>query len=161
MSVGSSYSTVKNALFTLLTARSGLAGVAISSQEPIQATDVTGSGGLRDAIWLVDATGTYDDQLFRGQPLSFSETYGLVVAIQSVRESTAGTQLAVDTRVDEMLYEILDQIATDATLGIHTFNYLYALPASLRRITGIMKTGVGHGSRCELTVEVRCRHTFT
>ncbi len=160
MSVGSSYSTIKNQLFTLLAQRSGLNGVAISPQEPIQATDITGTAGLKDAIWFVAADGDYSDQLFKGSPLSFDESYGLVVAIQSIRDTTTGTQLSVDQRVDEMLYEVLDCIATDATLGVHSFSYLVVLPASFKRIVGVMPTGVGHGARCDLTVEVHCRHTF-
>lgn len=159
MSVGSSYATVKNALATLLAARTGLAGVAVSSQAPVQESDVTSSTGAFDAIWIDDTEGEYSDECFRALPLAFDETYGLKVVIQSIKPTTAGTQYAADLRVDEMLYEVLAQIANDATLGVHSFNYLYALPTAFRRITGFMPTGAGHGSRCELTVEVKCRHT--
>lgn len=160
MSVGSSYATVKNALATLLAARTGLNGVAVSSQAPLQASDLTGSGGAKDSIWIDDTEGEYSDECFRALPLAFDETYGLKVVIQSLKDSDAGTQYQADLRVDQMLYEVLAQIANDATLGVHSFNYLYVLPSAFRRVTGFLPTGAGHGSRCELTVEVKCRHTF-
>lgn len=161
MTVGSSYATVKNAYYTLLKARSGLAGVAVSPQAPIQPTDITGSTGALDAVWIDDADGGYSDDCFKAIPLQFDETYGLKVIAQSLQPQNTGTQYAADLRVDQLLYEVLAPIAADATLGVHSFNYLYVLPSAFKRITGFLPTGAGHGSRCELTVEVKCRHTFT
>lgn len=161
MSVGSSYATTRNALFTLLAARNGLAGVVVSSQPPIQASDIVSSTGASDAIWIDDAEGDYSDDCFKALPLQFDETYGLKIVIQSLKPSDDGTQYQADLRVDQMLYEVLDQIAGDATLGVHSFNYLYVLPSAFKRVTGFLPSGAGHGSRCELTVEVKCRHNFT
>lgn len=161
MSVGSSYAAVKNALVTLLQARTGLANVKVSSQEPLNATDLTGSDGTQDAIWIADTDGTYDDQCFRALPLAFDETYGLKIAVQALRATTVGTQVAADLRVDQLLYEVLQTVATDPTLGLGTtFNYLFALPSTFQRHGGFLPTGGGHGSRCDLTIEVQCRHTF-
>lgn len=160
MTVGSSYGTVKDTLTTLLQARAGLANVQVASQEPVVPSDLS-KAGYFDAIWVADSDGDYSDECFRALPLAFDETYGLTVMLQSIRATTAGTQNVADIRVDEMLYEVLDTIATSPTLGLGaTFNYLFALPAGFRRVTGFMATGAGHGARCELTVEVKCRHTF-
>ncbi len=161
MTVGSSYSTVKQALTDAFLTRQGLVNVSISTQAPLNPSDLSGQDGSLDAIWTAGTEGEYSDQCFRALPLAFDETYGLTLIIQSLRDTTAGTQIAADTRVDEMLYEVAATIADDPTLGLgDSFNYIFVLPASFKRITGFLPTGKGHGSRCELTVEVQCRHTF-
>lgn len=174
MSVGSSYAAVKTALQTLLDARSGLDNVSVLSQAPLKPSELAGADGTSDAIWLGDTTGEYSDECFRALPLAFDETYDLTISIQSLKPTSAGSQVAADLRVDQMLYEVLAQIAGDPSIGNsppggtpvtgaitpNTFNYLDALPSGFRRIVGFLPTGAGHGSRCELTVTIHCRHVF-
>lgn len=159
MSVGSSYSTAKAAIVSKLNARAGLSGVAISYQAPLVSSDLGGESG--DAIWLDNATGGYDNVVICGLPLRLEELYDLRVVIQSLRPSTTGTQQVADERVDELLYEIFDELADDPTFGVTTFNYFHITRGSFARITGFLPTGAGHGARCELDLNVECRHTFT
>lgn len=158
MSVGSSYSTAKAAIVSKLDARSGLDGVNVLYQAPEQASDVGGESG--DAIWLDDAEGDYDNVVICGLPLRLEELYTLKLVAQSLRPSRDGTQLVADQRVDALLYEILDELATDPTFGITSFNYFQITRGAFTRVTGVLPNGAGHGSRAELQLNVECRHVF-
>lgn len=158
MSVGSSYSTAKAAIVTKLTARGGLSGVSIKYQAPEKTADVGGESG--DAIWVDDAEGDYENVVICGLPLRLEEVYSLKLVIQSLRPSTTGTQQVADARVDALLFEVLTELATDPTFGVTAFNYFQITRGAFTRTTGFLPTGAGHGSRCELDLNVECRHVF-
>lgn len=160
MSVGSSYSTVKRAITDVLSDRGGLAEVSVSYQAPVAGEDVTGPTGAADAIWLHDADGEYDNVVICGLPLRLEERYDLVLVVQSLQPDSLGTQEVADTRVDEMLFEVLDALATDPTFGVDDFDYLQVTRGRFRRVTGFLPTGSGHGARAELRLEVECRIAF-
>lgn len=158
MNVGSSYSTAKAAIVQKLGRRGGLANVEIHYQAPVQASDAGGESG--DAIWLDDAVGDYENVVICGLPLRLEEIYALTLVIQVLRPSTDGTQQVADERVDAILYEVLSQLATDPTFGVTAFNYFQITRGAFTRTTGFLPTGGGHGARCELDLNVECRHTF-
>lgn len=160
MSVGSTYSTAKEAIRAKLAARSGLSAVKVSYQAPMQAADTTGATGLQDAIWLDDATGDYENTVICGLPLRIDENYTIKVVAQSLKASKDGTQKAADIRVDELLYEVMAELATDPTFGVTAFNHFQISHGGFRRITGVLPQGAGHGARCELDLNVEARIVF-
>lgn len=159
MSVGSSYATAKAAIVSRLETRGGLSEVTVRYQAPVVASDMGGASG--DAIWLDAAEGDYENVVICGLPLRLEEIYSLTLVVQSLRPTTDGTQQAADERVDEVLYEILAELANDPTFGVTAFNYFQITRGSFRRITGFLPSGAGHGARCELDLNVECRHTFS
>lgn len=160
MSVGSSYSTVKAAIASRLAARGGLSAVSVSYQAPKDAYNVAGPTGVQDAIWLDGADGDYDNVVVCGLPLRLEERYDLLLVVQSLRAHSLGTQQSADTRVDELLFEVLDELATDPTFGVTGFDYLQVTRGRFRRWTGFLPNGAGHGAGAELRLEVECRHAF-
>lgn len=167
--VGSSYATVKRALRDRLQERSGLVGVAVEYQAPVQAADNRGSAGQYEKIFLDDVEdGELNNVVMCSVPLRLDESYHLSVVIEVIRPSSLGTQEAADERVDQLLFEIVHELASDPTLGIslnpglHShFDFLNVTRGRFVRDTGfIAGTGGGHGARCVLDVEVSCRLSF-
>lgn len=164
MSVGSSYSTLKWAIFQQLQARAGLQGVAVSYQAPVQAQDVQDSTGSSEAIWLDDADGEHENVVICSLPLQIEELYSIALVVQVLRPSSLGDQRAADLRVDELLFEVLSELATDPTWGLSNtgnFVYLHTTRTAFRRVTGFLPNGAGHGARAELALRVDSRLRFT
>jgi hypothetical protein len=117
-------------------------------------------GESGDAIWLDQAEGDYENVVICGLPMRLEEVYSLTLVIQSLRPARDGTQQVADARVDALLFEVLTELATDPTFGVTAFNYFQITRGAFKRITGFLPTGAGHGSRCELELNVECRHVF-
>lgn len=165
MTVGSSYATVKTAIVTKLRARSALTDVAVEPAPPANPTEVMGESGSGKAIWIADADGQYDAVVMAAPDLRIDETYELVIVIQSLPKDTDDTQLVTDQRVDEMLYEVLHQVAAELTVdapwGIATqdgpFNYLQITPAGFERFAGPLTNQRPYPSRTEQRLLVESR----
>lgn len=161
--LGSSYSLLKSAITSRFQQRAGLQGVAVSYQAPLQADDVTGSAGSYESIWLDDTDGEYENRVICALPLQLEETYSVRLVVQVLAPESEGTQEVADRRVDELLYEVMSELAYDPTFGLSgTGNivYLHATHGPFRRITGLLPNGMGHGARFEMNLEVDSRLEF-
>ncbi len=163
MAVGSTYSAVKAQLVAKLLARPALSGVAVTYRPPEKAAEVEGQSGSGETIWLDDAEGDNEVVIFGGLPLHFDESYALVVKIQVLRPETgtAGEQQAADTRADELLYEVLKELASDPSLGVAGFDHVQVIPASWVRTTGHLGTSGGHAASIDLSLQVEARIGFS
>lgn len=164
MASASAYSAVKSALVTQLAARSGLAGVAVSYQAPVDPTDVKSTGSY-EAIWCDDAEGDFADVVLCAGDLRFDESYIQTLVVQVMRPTRLGTQRVADERAQELLYEVHAELAAQndwdlATLGLDDFDYLQVTPATQTWVTGFLPSGAGHAARCELGLLVESRRSF-
>ena len=163
---GSSYSSVKAAVVTKLTARNGLSGVAVSGEPPVDPFNVQSQTGSGKAIWIADTEGDYDNVVLCGPGrLDLEETYDLKLVLQSLPLSTTDNQAVTDQRVDVMLGEVLLEMAGDPTWGLVAtadlpIVYLMSTHGSFRRFVGPISDRNIRPSRCELDLNVRCRITF-
>lgn len=165
--VGSSYATVKTAVRDKLSERPGLMGVNISYQAPVQAADVRGAGSY-EMIFLDDVEdGELDNVVFCSLPLRLEENYHVKLIVQVLRPSSQGTQETADQRVDQLLFEVMHELASDPTFGIDVnpgphshFDHINVTRGRFIRETGFLEGSNGHGSRCELDLEVTCRISF-
>lgn len=164
MAVGSSYAALKRAITTQLKARSALSAVSVSYQAPLQAKDVLDASGSGTAIWLEDSEGAHENVVICSLPLQLEERYALGLIIQVVFDSSDGTQEAADERCDELLYEVLAELANDPTFGLSTgdpYNYLHVTRSTWRRGGGFLPSGAGHGAWIRLLLDVEARIHFT
>lgn len=162
--VGSSFSTLKWEIYLALKARAGLQGVAVSYQAPVQTQDVQADGGTFEAIWLDDGSGEHENRVICSLPLQIEEIYGITLVVQVLRPESLGDQRSADLRVDELLYEVMAEIATNPTFGLSNsgpFVYLHVTRATFQRVTGFLPSGAGHGARAELLLQVESRLRFT
>lgn len=164
MAVGSSYATLKAAIVAQLQARAGLTGVSVSYQAPLQATDISGPVGSFEAIWLDDTeAGEHQNVVICSLPLQLEEVYAIRVVIQVLRPTSTGTQRQADERVDQLLYEVLHELANDPTWGLSgtsPFNYLHTTWSTFERKTGFLPNGAGHGASWEANLQVNSRISF-
>jgi hypothetical protein len=159
--LGSSYATAKAAILAQLKARTGLSDVEVSGEPPVDALKVTGPFGNGQAIWLADAEGEYDNEVFCGAGrLDLDENYRLTVVIQAL--PVAGdSQADTDLRVDYMLGEVLAEMAADPTWGLTEFQQFETTRAAFRRFVGPIGERNLRPARCELDLEVNARISFT
>lgn len=158
MAYGSSYYTVKTAIIEALQGRPGLAEVSVLYQVPERPQDLAGPSGIADVIFLHDAEGSYENVVACGLPLKLDESYNLVLVIECIRTDTDGTQSIVDQRVDELLGEVLGELANNPTFGVTEFDFCRITRGSFRRTAG--QLGSGHGARCEFDLEINARLSF-
>ncbi len=169
MTFGSTYSAVKAALVTQLKARSGLANTTVLYQPPERGSEIRGDSGTWELIFFDAAQGSAGVRVFAGSsPLIFDEEYDQTCVIEVQIPDSSGTQQAVDDRAMELLYEVLHELAHQATwdydalgLGAADFEYVDLVPASWSTSTGFVMPTKGHGARIELGIRVRARRTFT
>jgi hypothetical protein len=161
MPVGSTYAVVKDAIVTKLRAREALSGITIQSQPPTRPEEIKSEDGSGKAIWLADAEGSYTQVVMGAPGLWIDETYDLTLVIQSLPVDTDDTQLTTDTRVDEMLYEVLNEAAADPTCGITQFNFVEIAQGTFERFCGPYTNAVQFPSRIELALNVVGRIRFT
>jgi hypothetical protein len=161
MGLGSTYALVKGALVDRLSERPGLADVAITAAVPESPLAVRGDTGSGKAIWVADAEGDLDNVVFGAPDLYLEETYNLTVVVQAIWLDTDDTQLSTDQRVDEMLYEVLHELAQDTALGIDTaaldLPYLQVTRGPFRRFAGPLTNTNRYPSRAELDLSVEAR----
>lgn len=166
MPAASAYDTFKAALITRLQARPALADVNVLYRVPINQDDIITPSGTREAIWVGGAEGTDDDVVFCAGDLRFDETYEQEVGIEVLGTSSGDTQATVDARLNELLFEVLADIAAQldwdfAALDLDVYDYLWFSPRRKRWTGGrLQQTGVFAGG-LELFIEVRARRTFS
>lgn len=168
MAFGSSYSAVKAALVTLLTARAGLSGVAINYETPIRRADLVSTTGAYESISMGEAEGNFEDRLNCGVGEIFDESYTLFIYIQVLTEETSTTnpQQVIDERAETLLYEVLAELSNQSNwnltaLNLSQFSYITVLPVSQEWSPGFLEgTTDGRGITCRLGVSVNSRRTF-
>jgi hypothetical protein len=167
MTIGTSYSVAKRTLIDALTARPGLAGVTVAYDLPTRGQDIRGDTGSWERISFdegvdpIPVEGSQANVVFCSLPLHLDETYLLPVVIQVVRPEANDTR-AIDERVDELVGEVLEEVATDPTLGLLSFSR-FEIPraAATARWAGYIGEGRGRAAGCRLDLEVECRITFS
>lgn len=161
--IGSTYSTVKSAITAQLAQRSGLSGVDVLAAPPVDALNIHGPSGSGKAIWIVDAEGDYDNVVMCGAGrLDIEESYGLTIVLQAMPVNKSETQASTDLKVDEMLGELLLEIAADPTWGLAVppVQYLETTRGSFRRFVGPLGQTAIRPSRCEFDLNVEARISF-
>lgn len=167
MPVESTYSAVKEALVARLAARPGLAAANVSDHVPVNVDDLRSPSGRFETIAMGDATGSFSTVVFCGPgQLRFDEELVLAVLVEvHGTDSVDGTQPAVDRRVNELLYELLAEVADQQswdlpTLGLDVFDYVTIVPATQRWSAGrLTQTGV-YAASCEVGLAVSARRSF-
>jgi hypothetical protein len=165
---GTTYSAIKSLLVSRLTARSALNGVKVNYQPPSDPLDVQ-SLGSREAIWFTDADGTFDNVVFCDGGLRFDEDIIIGCVIQVLGKESLDDQEQVDQRVEELLLEVLAEIAdpdfrvaveqTDPVLS--AFDYVLVSVATQEwRVGRLAQTGKAHAGGCELGISVQSRRSY-
>ncbi len=163
MPVGSSYAAVKAAIVTKLSARPGLNDVSVIGQPPVKPEDLKGPNGSGKAIWIADAEGSYENVVFLAPDLFLDESYNLKVVIQALPRDSGDTQAITDRRVDEMLYEVLQQAALEEASDVNAWGITDVSVAvrissgTFRRFCGPYTSTVQFPSRCEFDLLVEDR----
>lgn len=167
MAHGTTYSAIKSLLTARLTARSGLHGVAVRYQPPLDPKDVN-SVGAREAIWFGDTEGDFSNVVFCDGGLRFDEDITIVCIIQVLGKESLDDQEAVDRRVEELMLEVLAELAdpafaaavlADAVLA--AFDYVMVTPASQQwRVGRLGQASTAHAAGCELGIRVESRRSY-
>lgn len=162
MTVGSTYAAAKAAIVAQLAVRSGLSGVAVAGEPPVEPLKVMGSTGSGKAIWIADSEGEYDNVVICGPGrLDIEELYSLTIVFQAVPVNASETQATTDLRVDEMLGEFLLEMAADVTWGLSQFTQFETTRGGFKRYVGPVTDRNIRPSRCELDLDVRARISIT
>jgi hypothetical protein len=168
VSAGSAYPLIKAALITRLTVRAGLQGVNILAHPPISRDELRSPTGRNESIFFAGATGPFADVIMSAGDLRFDETPVMTVVAEVTGTTSEHTQLDVDARCNELVYEVLTEIAGQhtwplSTYGLDVFNYVWFTPASgtwnTGRIDGI--PAGAYGASFELGLQVQARRTLT
>ncbi len=162
MPVGSAYATVKAAIAEALAARPGLNDVTVLPHPPVKPEELKGIRGSGKAIWFADAEGAYDNVVFLAPYLFLDETFQMTCVLQSLPGDSSDTQLVTDMRVDEMLYEVLQEFAAQEmsdlpAWGIETIPAVRVTRGAFKRFCGPYTNTVMFPSRCEFAIEVEAR----
>ncbi len=162
MAVGSTYSTLKGAIYAKLLARLTPLNVVVRYSAPERTDDVLGPTGKYEAVWLDNAMGSQDNVVICGAPLSIDETYRLNLSVQVLQEdgNVGGTQQTADVRCDEILYEVMDELAGNPTWGVTQFPICQTTRATFKWETGVLPNGMGHGARVDLALEAKGRISY-
>lgn len=166
MAQATAYSAVKAALATLLRARVGLASVTVSYGAPEKLPDIKSIAGSWENIHFDGAEGDFSNVVFCDGGLDFDEDYVQTCRLQNLRPESLGTQQACDERVEEMLYEVLDELSGQADwdhadLGLSYLEYLIVTPLTQEWTTGRLGgTTGGHAAGLELGLRVQSRRSF-
>jgi hypothetical protein len=161
MAKGSTYSALKAAIVDRLRARPGLSAVTVSYRAPLTTSEVQGESGSRELIHLDDAEdGDHSNVIFGGLPLVLDESYSLLLKVQVLRPGEE--QRVADERVDELLFEVLSELANDPTFGVDApeFEHVQVTYSSFTRTTGFLQNASGHAAGAELELAVEARLSF-
>lgn len=163
MPAGSTYAALKAAIVERLQARSALSAVSVLYRPPERADEVAGESGVNESIWLDEAAGDHTNVVFGGLPLCLDESYSLALVIQVLRPTSDGEQQVADERVDELLYEVLSELAHDPSFGVDApeFDLVQVTYSSFTRTGGFLQSGSGHAAGAELELAVQARINFT
>lgn len=161
--VGTSLVIAKTALVAALQADATLtaAGVSVSYQAPILPTDLKSTDGDYEAIWLGDASISYEIPLLTAGHLHRDETIRqqLIVQVLKPGTGTTATQSAADTRAAELLTRVADILANNVNLSVTDPARFEAVLTGANVAVGFLGNGQGHGARFEATVEFTARLT--
>lgn len=166
MPQASAYAPIKQALVTRLSARPALAGVSVLGHVPVNTDEIRGPGGAPETVYVAGAEGVSEDIVFCAGGLRFDETFTLDVVCEVHGTDSSATQEQVDGRCNELLYELLADIAGQKDwdlpdLGLDVFDYLYFTPstylwgAARLQQTGVFAANVTQG------LQVKARRSFT
>lgn len=163
MTQATAYSPVKTALVSLLTSRPGLDGVVVGYAAPEKLPDLRGSGSWEN-IHFDDATGSLDVTQFCDGTIDFDEDYVQVCRLQVLLTGSLGTQEAADTRLGELVYELLAELSRQdswdlAALGLDFLETLTILPVSQEWETGTLAPE-GHAAKVAFGLRVEARRSF-
>jgi hypothetical protein len=171
--IGTAYSSVKGAIVHLLQSSTSLqeSGTIVSYETPANQTDIRTDKGKYEAIYFDDAgtgigpvTGDskQDNVIICSLPLRIEEEFTLPLWIVVLEPNRDDTQEAADRRVDELLFEVMKEIASYPTLGLENvpeFDYLQVTKASqYERRTGFLREDApGRGASARYYLHVKCR----
>jgi hypothetical protein len=165
MSQASAYPVIKQALVARLQARAALANVNVLDHVPVNVDEIRTPTGAMETIFPVGADGTSLDVVFCAGALRFDEEFILDLVVEVHGTDSDSTQPVVDARVNELLYEVLADIADQqnwdkATLGLDVFEYVYFTPSTyLWGETRIQQTEV-YAANVTLGLGVNARRSF-
>lgn len=163
MGLGSTYGTLKTAITQRLSNRPGLSAVAVGYEAPRFREDVMHSTGSGESIYLDQAEGSYQNVVMGAPGLWLEEVYSVALVIQVLTVDSDKGQAFADLRVDELLWEVLDEMSADPTFGITTdddrFVYVQVTRGDFTRFTGQLSPS-GNGARVELALDVEARIRF-
>jgi len=161
--IGTSVVVACSALIAALQADAALtaAGVNVSYDAPVLPADLQATDGDYEAIWLGDASTGYEIPILTAGHLHRDETIVQQVLIQVLKPTTAGTQLAADTRAAELLARLEDILANNVDLGVTDPARFEAVLTGSKLARGFLGNGQGHGSRFDCTIEFTARLTPT
>jgi hypothetical protein len=163
MSAATPYSVFKSAMVTRLSARSGLAGVTVAYDAPNETPDVRASGSW-ESIHFDKISGASNNVIMCAGSLVYDFDYVQVAVVQLIRPDSLGTQQAADERLEELLNEVLAEMADQqgwdmAALGLDVFDYFQATLASIDTRTGKLSSQ-GHGAAYDLGIRVQARRSY-
>lgn len=154
------------------TTSSPLLGVNVLDRGPVTKDDVWTDLGTEEYVALIDATGTVDVVVLNAGNLRFDETMQLTVQIETLGQDTLDTQTVADDRLNVLIYEVLEQVATQKEwLSTYTgaaggpdlsaFDYVWTTPAGVTLVTSrIEGRPQAAGAGATIALEVRARRTY-
>lgn len=168
MAHGTTYSAIKSLLVARLGVRSGLAGVSILYQPPLNPLDVNSFGGSREAIWFGDAVGEFANVVFCGPELRFDESITVTLAIQVLGKDSESSQERTDQRVEELLLEVLSELASNAfrvaveqtDTILSAFDYILVTPSTQEWHAGRLGPDKTYAAGMDIGILVESRRSY-
>lgn len=147
MTVGTVIAAVRAQLVTQLQARAGMAGVVVSYAVPTVPEQVASDAVFFDA----SAEGTVSSLAIKALPARFKERWEQAIVIQRLPADDADDQAEAETRVAQLVGEVIDLLAADPSLGLALADWgrVTVLPQSWRWDAGLTDSG-GYVVRCVL-----------
>jgi hypothetical protein len=165
MPAESTYSVLKKVLAARLSARAGLAGVNVLLQVPTKTDEIRTPTGAFEVIAMAEADGTFDDVVFCDGGLRFDESLLLTILIEVHGVDSDDTQDKIDARTNELLYELLAEVSTQAswvpsTVELDVFDYVFFTPATQQWAPGRLQSTSVYATAMELGLQVSARRSF-
>jgi len=172
---GTAFAAFKSALIANLKEREALEDVVVQYDSPENPAGVTTEQGLYESIFWDDAgvgigistkIPNQENVVICGLPLRIEEEHPIPLAIQVMLPGTGGRQEAADHRVDELIFEVMAELAHNPTQGLHVtpgFDYIQATKLwTWERHSGILDpSSLGRGALARLFINVEARISFT
>src|SRR5690606_17953869 len=119
--------------------------------------DLRTTAGAYEAIWIGTAVGPTGPVVFCDGRLRFDEETTVTVVAEVLGQDTRDTQQVVDDRVNELLYELLAELADQSTwdtttLDLDVFDYFWCEPTETRWEAGRIDGQSTFASRVEVDV---------
>lgn len=165
--VESTYSVVKQALVTRLQLAGTLSSTNLLTHMPTTVEEIRTTNGKYEVVAMAEARNTYDDVVFTDGLLIFDETLLQTVVIEVHGVDSLDTQQVVDTRANEILMQVLAEVARQSTwdlaaLGLADFDFVTVTPDSGEWHPGrLQQPTATFATSYDLVLEVRSRRSFT